>query len=236
MGIFDFISKKNDEKKKFEECQKQCIERANQREQEELNMVLSVTNEDMRKFSMLPFHFQSQIQKLVEKNIHPCAYMDLDKANQIAAVAELEKINVYIHDSVSYSDIITSGLEIPIKNIVYRKYAEEYRYSTLKCTPKTKTGKPAKIPLEFQFTTKLYQPEYRETKSGFEPVYHDTTFGSLFYGQDGSVVKGHIHFWRNGIGFFYDLGTVGRTLLIKKIRTTAILTEKNLPSLIYEFE
>lgn len=236
MGIFDFLSKKIDENKKFEEWQKQCIERANQREQEELNMVLSVTNEDMRKFSMLPFHFQSQIQKLVEKNIHPCAYMDLDKANQIAAVAELEKINVYIHDSVSYSDIIPSGLEIPIKDIVYRRYAEEYGYSMLKCTPKTKTGKPAKIPLEFLFMTKQYQPEYRETKSGFEPVYHDTTSGSLFYGQDGSVVKGNIRFWRNGTGFFYDLGTVGRTLLIKKIRTTAILTEKNLPSIIYEFE
>lgn len=236
MGILDFISKKIDEKKKLEELQKKCIEGGNQREKEELNMVLSITNEDMEKFLMLPFHFQSKIQKIVEKNTHPCAYMDLDEANQIVANAELEKINVYIHDSISYSDMIPSGIEIPVKDIVYQKYTEEYGYSKLKCTPKTKTGKPARIPLEFLFTTKLYRPEYRETKSGFEPVSHDTTSGSLFYGQDGSIIKANISFWRNGAGFFYDFNTVGRTLLIKKIRTTVILTEKNLPSVIYEFK
>ena len=118
MGILDFISKKIDEKKKLEELQKKCIEGVNQREEEELNMVLSITNEDMEKFLMLPFHLQSKIKKIVEKNTHPCAYMDLDEANQIVANAELEKINVYIHDSISYSDMIPSGIEIPVKDIV----------------------------------------------------------------------------------------------------------------------
>ena len=222
MRFFEFFKKNIGNKARCEKPIENPI-------QEKESAMISITKDDMIPFNMLPFHFNGPYTDVRNEKGKPCMYMDLDKMNQAVATKELENINLYIRESAHYYDSIPDDLEIPIRSIMYKKYSESYGYSKLKCTPKTKTGKQSKIPLEFVFMTKLFPPNYKETKDGFEQVHHDTTTGELYYGHDGSVLKGKVNFWREGKGYFYELNTVGRTLLITKIDATS-------SGIVYEFK
>ena len=220
MSIFDFILRSRNERPVENNDSIVKNERQKTSAEKELELVQSVSSEDMRRLIELPFRFDSPMQYFIKKGGHPFAYIDIDRENKEIAIQELHKLNSYIRESVKISDRIPSNIEIPIQEIMFNEYSKEYGYSRLICSPKTITGRPSKHPLEFLFMTKLYPTQYVESKDGFKPVYHDYATGKVFYVANGLPDKAEVNIWMNGNGYFYKFKTVGGKFLIDKINSS----------------
>lgn len=204
-------------------------------DEKERLIVEQATIEAMEQFSFLPFIFSG---RKMERNYagHPTAFINLDRQNIAAAKIELDNINEYIKKSPELSDLIPLDICIPIDKVEYKQYNKSYGYSKLICTPYTATGKQAKYPLKFLFMTRLDNTSYVEEASGIIRTKNTSTHGEIIYGVDGRPATAKINFWRDGIGYFYEFKTVGRTFLINKIKCTMKTDERGLPAEIYKFQ
>lgn len=197
-------------------------------------LLKSLSISDMRQFPMLPFHMNGPIRKVFHG--HGLAYIDLDPINKAEAVGHLEEINRMIATGPQLPGLLPSNLRIPISSLIYEPLGYTTEYTRLLCHPyavprNIPAGKSiddvkriAQLPISLYFSTDQY-PESE----------NNTTHGKLFYGQDGLLACGDVCFWRENIGYFYEFATVGRTFIIKRIKTTKQLDAKNLPATIYEF-
>lgn len=224
MGIFDFFKTKSGAPLKVEHVKLETTEKI---------VESKISQKDMEQFLLLPFSFVGC--KFIGKSDDPqVAYVDLGQKNQVAAWGEIEKINLFIEQSRDYSALIPKDILIPNEKIVYQKYSEDYGYSKLMCTPYTLKGNKAKYPLKFIFTTEQKESTYIQKRNKVIVIPADSTHGEIVYAQDGQPAKAKVNFWRDGIGFFYEFKTIGRTFLINRIKSTAKKDKNDMPSIIYE--
>ena len=204
-------------------------------DEKERLIVDQATIEAMDQFSFLPFAFSG---RKMEKNYsgHPTAFINFDHQNIAAAKIELDNINEYIKKSSELSDLVPSDICIPVDEIEYKRYNKAHGYSKLICTPYTATGKQAKYPLKFLFSTRLDNTLYVEEVPGIIRSRPTSTHGEIIYGVDGRPATAKINFWRDGMGYFYEFKTIGRTFFINKIKSTAKTDEKGQTVEIYQFQ
>lgn len=188
----------------------------------EIELVNRISNADMEQFDMIPYHLEGPVKKYTKDGGHPFAYIEIDEINQRCAVIALSEINTYISQSKNYCPVIPHDLEIPIDQIKFSEYAPNYGYSRLMCTPYTSTGKISKYPLSLFFTTDLRKQNY--------------TSGELFYGRDGNIMKGKVNIWRDSVFFQYNFQTIGRSLVIKDIKSNLVQDEHGMATTIYHFQ
>lgn len=160
-------------------------------------MVKNVTTDDMRELDM-PFVCNTEVKKYIHEGNHPFAYMEILGENINIVKAEIQKMNAIIKEGIRDYSGIPQNLSIPVKDIVFK--SERYSYTMIKCTPKTFTGKPAKYPYLLYFCTDL-------SKTG------NTTHGELTYGQDGTIQKATVCFWRNRNGYFLNFKMIDGKLM-----------------------
>lgn len=166
--------------------------------EKELIIVKSVTTEDMRRLKTMPFVCNTEVKKYIHEGNHPFAYMEIIGENIRIVKSEIEKMNIVIRESIKVYPKIPQSVRIPTKDIVFQ--SERYSYTMIKCTPKTFTGKPAKYPYILSFCTDL---------SSFD----NQSFGELIYGQDGSIQKAHVVFWRKRNMFALNFKMVDGVLI-----------------------
>lgn len=186
----------------------------------EHRLVANVQIEDMQQFTLIPYHFNSQIHKEFSPNHHPQAYIDLDEENQAVAQQSLRYIDAFIRDSYKLSKIIPKSIHIPISKIMFEPYDAGYGYSRLFCTPYTPTGKISKYPVSLFFCTRMDS----DTNS---------THGKLFYSPNGNISKANVYCWRNRIGYFYEFKTIDKQFLLYQIKYSSITNSQGHPQVIY---
>lgn len=186
----------------------------------EHRLVANVQMADMQQFTLIPYHFNREIQKEFSPNHHPLAYMDLDEENQDVAQQALHYIDTFIRDSYKLSKIIPKSLHIPISEIMFEPYDDGYGYSRLFCTPYTPTGKISKHPVSLFFCTRMDNDA-------------TSTHGKLFYEADGSISKANVYCWRNRIGYFYEFKTIDKQFLLYQIKYSSITNSQGHPQVIY---
>lgn len=224
MGVFDFFKTKAETPLKVE-----CVNL----ETTVKTITPQIAPGDMEQFLLLPFSFAGC--KFIGKSDEPqTAYVDLDQKNQVAAWDEIEKINLFIEQSRNYSALIPKNIRIPNEEIVYSQYNESYGYSRLICSPYTLKGNKSKYPLKFIFMTKSKEATYIQKRNKVTVIPADSTNGEIVYAQDGQPAKAKVNFWRDGVGFFYEFKTIGRTFLINRIKSTAKRDITDMPVVIYE--
>ena len=226
MGVFDFLEGQR-------AAPASTSEKKLSKAEQEQKVVDRATIEGMEQFSMLPFAF---VGRKLNKDYHghPQASIDLDRQNISAAKIELEKLNEFIARSHNLSELIPEEIKISIDDIVYKPYKKEHGYSKLICTPYTATGKLSKYPLTFFFMTRLDgEPTYRKKGTALIPIPSNKSSGKIVYAKDGQAATAKVSIWIDGVGFFYEFKTIGRTFLISKIKSTIKTDEKGLPSVIF---
>lgn len=199
---------------------KQPYSSASSQENTAVRLVNQVSTADMLKFSLMPFDLNAPIKKIIKPHAKPFAYIDIGVKNQAVVKKELTEMNRYIALSTALSPRIPRDILIPVDNIIFVSHNDS-NYTHLKCTPYTAKGNVSKYPLCLYFTT----PTVAETS---------TTHGQLFYGVDGRVAKGDVHFWKNHVGYHYYFKTVGRTLTIAKIEMVMVSAAGATTIVIYE--
>lgn len=110
-------------------------------------------------------------------------------------------LNQYIKEARSLVKSIPA-YEIRAKDLVFTEQTENgfRRNVFLTFTPKTKTGRTPKYPVEVHFT-----------------VSSDQFFGAVYYGQSLQIEKGEIVMWKGGMGYIIDLAMINGKLTIKEI-------------------
>lgn len=211
MGLFDFLKKKENQEfiKQFPV-------------DEETMLVQKIKTEDMAQFTMIPYQLNCQVHKFIKDGGHPFAWIEINRTNEKMAKIELEKINAYISQSKDFCAEIPDNIRIPIEKIMFHEYSKNYGYSRLMCHPYTLKGKISKYPVSLLFMTDLREKDRMTT-------------GEIFYGIDGNILKGKVSIWNNKDGFIYDFATVGRTFLIKEIKSTIRPDKYGQPTTIYKF-
>lgn len=183
-------------------------------------MVQRITMNDMRKFTNFPFKWTNRIKKIITRNTHPFAYMDLCRQNIDIAKVELQKLSDIISASHELSPVIPSDLCIPVNDIVFNPSCK-HGYSKIKCSPYTINGSESEYPASIYFTTDLNSIS-------------STTHGELFYNRDGEFGKAQIYFWRNGTGYFFYFCTVNNVFTLSKVESTNISEPYTPPYTIYK--
>lgn len=169
------------------------------------------TFQDVASLENFPFVWNGKLEKLLEPNAHPFAFMDITGPNIEIAQKELAWMNVHISASKDLCDAVPKTLEIPVKDIYFRRSSEK-GYTRLICSPVTYTGTPAKYPVCLSFTTDLDQQD-------------SSTHGDLWYDQSGHIAKAEIYFWRTGFnGFFFHYQTEDNQLVLSRIETPDLQT------------
>lgn len=110
-------------------------------------------------------------------------------------------LNQYIKEARSLIKNIPA-YEIHAKDLVFTEKIENgcRRNVFLVFTPKTKTGRMPKYPVEVHFT-----------------VSSDQFFGVVYYGQSLQIEKGEIVMWKGSMGYIIDLAMIDGNLAIKEI-------------------
>lgn len=181
--------------------------------EKELIAVKRTTIQDLQQLYNFPFSWNARLEKYTEPNGHPFAFMDIVGSNTSAALSELEKINVYISQSKLLCNKVPKDLQIPTKDIIFKR-SNDKGYSRLICSPVSYSGERTEIPITLSFMTDLDR--------------RDTTHGDLCYGQDGSIQKATIYFWRKGTGHFFYYEKVLGNLVLSKIEHTNLRNEKTI--------
>lgn len=211
MGLFDFFRRSHlqaevkigssDTEQKLTYVEKERI------------LVNQVTTEDMLQFSEMPYDLHYRVKKFMPDNGHPFAYMDLVEKNVTIAKSELSKMNEQLSKDTALSRAIPKELSIPIQDILFRPLKDS-GYTRLMCTPFSSTGQISKYPVSLSFMTDLRNDI-------------NTTHGDLFYGQDGSVKKATIYFWRNRNGWFFYYDTVEDKLALSRVEVPDMQGQRN---------
>lgn len=226
MGLFDFLKKKQTGQPKVTatttmEIYVPALKAELIDHDKEVVMVKRVSLEDMRRFTKMPFEWNSEIKKVLGPNTKPCAYMDLIGPNVEIAANELKNMNAELLGVHHLSPLIPIALQIPIRDVLLNPRSNG-SYSKIICTPHTFTSRISKYPASLLFMTELHVPDI------------DTTHGELFYDRNGKVSKAKICFWRNHKGYFVHFQTVNGELAIKKITSTVITDDRGLPGVLYQ--
>lgn len=179
------------------------------------------TTAEMAALTMMPYQLDRPVRKYLEPHGHPFAWIEFDEYNEIVAKNELAGINGYIDECKLYCRQIPRKLAIPVERIMFHEYDSSYGYTRLICRPLTVTGKPAKYPLLLRFMTD-------ERSAG------DFVTGELSYGRDGSIMKGTVTIWERGVMYQFILATVGRSLVVKEVKSSKKPDKNGLPSTIYQ--
>lgn len=194
-------------------------------------IVEKVTTKDMVKITMMPYDLNCTIQKVLDDKTQPYAYMELNRANQIIAKDELQKLNEHILQARFYIPMLTRDIYIRVDDIAFNEYNKDFGYSKLICTPHTYTGKLSKYPLSLLFMTRL------DKRPGYESL------GELLYGVDGNIMKADVSIWKKSgnygqesIGWFFRFNTIGKTFMIKEVKTTLRPDRHGMPGIVYRFE
>lgn len=225
MGLFDFLKRSAGnppspppEEKKLSQIDK------------ERKMVERVTTEDMLQFTMLPYDLNCPVYKFMREGGHPFAYMNLNRANQMVAKQELNKINRYILQAQEYIPLLTSDFSLQVSKVMFEEYSPDYGYSRLMCSPYTFTGKISKYPLSLSFMTRLDVRPY-------------SAHGELVYGKDGNIMKASVNVWKSprdyskpGTGWMFTFKTIGQTFVLSQVKTTLSTDKHGMPGVVYQFE
>lgn len=235
MGIFDFFKRKEPqvttsvvEQSRAEQPQEKKLTYV----EKELIMVNRITAQDMLQFDMLPYSFDCLIKKHIKEGSHPYAYIELNKQNQEIAKSDLSRINQYIVQAIDYIPKLTHAYEIQVDKIVFQRYSQSggYGYTIIVCTPYTFAGKISTHPFSLSFSSRQDVQDY-------------TVHGELFYGRDGSIMKGSVNVWRrqNGYekpatGWLFSFKTIGHTLVLNQAKSTLFADKRGMPGIAYEVD
>lgn len=239
MGFFDFLKKKPAvEITKTEMPQEKSVqtpEPAPDKKltyvEKELIMVNRITTQDMLQFDMLQYDLNCPIRKHIKDGSHPYAYIELNGVNQESARADLKRINQYILQAIDYIPKLTSSYEIQVDKIVFQRYSpsDGYGYSKIICTPYTFAGKVSTHPISLLFMSRQDIHEYQVN-------------GELFYGRDGSIMKGSVNVWRRpnyekpATGWQFSFKTIGHTLVLDQAKSTFFPDKYGRPGIAYKVE
>lgn len=182
--------------------------------------VQRVTLQDMEQFSLLPFVWNSDIQKVIGPSIQPYAYIDIVGSNIYAACLELEEMNKLLLEANRCTPLVPRITDIPVDDIVFTP-SKKTSYSKIICSPYSFSGRVSKYPASLFFTTSHMVDE-------------DSTHGELFYGRSGKVEKAEVICWRKKNGFFFYFKTIDGKLALDKIVSTIIINDRGLPGTIYK--
>ncbi|MBE6917986.1 MAG: hypothetical protein E7470_08830 [Ruminococcaceae bacterium] len=210
MAIFDFL-KKIFAPKEIHSAPNASAKKLSYAEKE-LIAVKRTTFQDIQQLSNLPFVWNSRLEKCIQPNSHPFAYMDIVGPNVAIAMSELEKMNVHISQAKLLCKKVPKSLQIPVDDIVFKR-SSITGYSRLICSPISHLGEPTDAPITFSFMTDLDR--------------RDTTHGNLYYGRDGGIQKADVYFWRKSNGYFFYYQTVANSLTLSKIESVTPTGEKN---------
>lgn len=187
----------------------------------ELIAVARISIDDMLLFPCLPYKFDCPIKKHLEPRSHPFAYIDLDYYNRNVAKEDLHSIDLIVRKSRKLSRSIPRSICIPVDDVVFEQKDVRYGYTKLICNPFTNSGRFSKYPVRLSFMTDL-------SKLG------NSTHGNIFYNANGKASKADIYIWKNSVGYFFKLGLVDDSLIIKQITSTIKMNTKGLPEIIYK--
>ena len=200
---YELQNKKSANKKQEKSSRKKrnsSNEKVNWREKE-LIMVQNITNSDMKELNM-PFICNTEIKKHIREGSHPFVYMEIHGDNIGIVKSELQKMNNILKESIKDYPNIPQKLAIPIDSIIFHSYT--YGYTRIICAPKTYEGNKSEYPYTLSFCTDLSQTK-------------NITTGELTYGQDGTVKKATIAFWRNRNGPSLNFKTINGNLMLTDI-------------------
>jgi hypothetical protein len=167
--------------------------------EKELITVKNITINDMRELETMPFVCNTDIKKYIHEGNHPFAYMEITGENFDIVKAEITKMNDTIADNIKHYPKIPQQLRIPVDELLF--HSSPYGFTRIMCTPKTYEGAPSQYPYTLYFCTDLSKRE-------------NTTHGELTYGQDGTVEKSDVVFWRNHNQFVLNFKTVNGVLTL----------------------
>lgn len=191
-------------------------------------MVQRVTTEDMLQFPSIPYQLNCPIQKQLEENTHPFAWMDLNAFNVEIAKRDLQLLNNQIIQARSYIPLLTSDYNINVSKIAFSKYSPSYGYTRLMCSPHTFTGKVSKYPLSLFFMTRGDIRTYSAN-------------GELFYTADGAFGKASVNIWkapsdysRPGTGWIFTFKMVEKSFVIVEAKTTLRPNEYGQATTVYK--
>lgn len=145
------------------------------------------------------------------------SFIILDEYNKNIAKKDFNIINKIVQDNVNISNEIDHYLQIPIEEVMFHEFKENYGFSKLICTPYTPTGKIAKYPVHLFFTTADYV-EYECFNDGIvcKPKF-TSTHGWIYYTKNGNIGKADIIFSRKGVIYAYGFKSNLYKLYINKI-------------------
>ena len=172
---------------------------ASERERE---LVKITTDDHMQLLTGFPFIWDKKLKKNLAQHSHAFSYMNISANNIDAVKNELKHINEQISIDLKKHNYLPQ-LQIPISSLVFEE-SKTQGYTRFICWPITITGKVSKYPLTLFFTTALAAGS-------------NSTHGELIYGQDGTIKKAKIYFWRNGKGFFLYYQPSENGIVLSKI-------------------
>lgn len=192
-------------------------------------MVDRVRTVDMLQFTEMPYNLNFPVQKFYAPRSHPFAYIDLDISNQAVAKNELERINRCIIQARRTIPALSRKAIIDINKVIFEKQSEAYGYTRIMCTPYTFTKKVAKSPLNLFFMTPM---------GYMKPESH----GTLYYGQNGAILKADVYVWENDTskdyltGWFFKFKTVNNELTLCEVKFQPAIQENVPPRVLYKLE
>lgn len=170
--------------------------------EKELLAVRRTTLADVQQLTGFPFRWNHRLEKLIQPNSHPFAYMDIVGENISIALSELETMNMHIEHSKTLCKQLPASLRIPTNEIVFTRSTTK-GYSRLILSPITHDGNPTKLPVCLSFMTDLDRK--------------DTTHGDIHYGATGTIEKVEVYFWRRGNGYFLYYDTVDNSFVLSRV-------------------
>lgn len=173
--------------------------------EKELAAVRLTKLQDMCRYNGNPYVWNGRLEKVIQPNAHPFAYIDLNRTNIKTAQAELGRMNSLVEQSKMLCKKIPKSLQIPIEKIVFQP-SSDHGYTRLICSPVTYLGGLSENPFSLSFMTDLSK--------------NDTTHGELHYNQDGHIETANIYFWRRGSGYFFYYETVNNLLVLSRVEYT----------------
>lgn len=192
-------------------------------------MVKRVLAKDMAQFPEIPYQLNSPIKKVLAKNAHPFAYIDLNQYNQDIAKREISMVNRILLDAIPHIPLLSKKFLIKVEELAFQKYSPGYGYTRIMCTPYTFSGKIAKYPLFLSFMSRADRRSY-------------FTHGELYYGKNGKVLKGSVVVnresipFKNSVMWDFSFKTVQNILTLAEAKSSLRPDKYGRPTTVYKLD
>ena len=189
-GLYIIEHKPATNKKTQTNCKSKEKSRAKMSVDEKEREIVKMTmDSDLLLLAGFPFVWNQKLKKNLDPGTHAYSYINISGENIDVVKKEIGSMNNIIgNDLKKYPRL--PNLQIPTSSLVFSE-SKMQGHTKLVCCPITLTRKISKYPITLFFTTRLTPGV-------------DSTHGELIYGQNGTVQKAKVYFWRSGRGYFFQ--------------------------------